>query len=100
MHARHLAAAGLILAGFALLVPACIGSAESVDAEDPASTLTPAEPISEATQALQFCECSPESDWCFARGAGKVCRIGAIPCTAVPRSCGTFGNKPCVGWCL
>ncbi|MEO5725906.1 MAG: bacteriocin fulvocin C-related protein [Byssovorax sp.] len=101
MHARHVIATAMLALTAPALGMACMGTVESPAGEDdePAASSTPAEgPTDEAMQELQFCECSLESDWCILRG--KLCRPGVIPCTRTPASCGTFGNKPCTGWCL
>lgn len=101
MHARHVIATGLLALAAPALGMACIGTVDSSadETDEPAASSTPAgEPTGEATQKLQFCECSIESDWCILKG--KICRTGVIPCTKTPASCGTFGNKSCIGWCL
>jgi hypothetical protein len=101
MQARHYVVATLLALSAPVLISACVASVDPSPGEEDeaAASSTPAEGrTGEAAQELQFCECSIESDWCILKG--KLCRPGVIPCTKTPASCGTSGNKPCVGWCL
>lgn len=101
MHTRHLVAISLLVPAASALAPACVATVDSTDAtlpDEPGASFTPAEPVGDAQQALQFCECSTESDWCIYRG--KHCVVGTIPCSKVSTSCGTLGHYSCVGWCL
>jgi hypothetical protein len=105
MPAHHILTSAILALAAPVLVPGCVATVDSTmpNPDEPTANMTPsgepvAEPTGEVSQELQFCECSIESDWCILKG--KICRPGVIPCTKTPASCGTFGNKPCVGWCL
>jgi hypothetical protein len=101
LHTRHLAAITLLVAAASALAPACVATVDSPPTDEPGgpgANMTPAEPVGDAQQALQFCECSTESDWCIYRG--KRCVVGTIPCTKVSSGCGTLGHYSCIGWCL
>lgn len=102
MHIRYLAAIALLVVGVGAFAPACVAMGDSTlpdEPEEPGPNMTPAEPepVGEAAQALEYCECSTVSDWC---PGGKHCRVGIIPCIRTPRFCGGTLLDPCNGWCV
>ena len=102
MHTRYLAAAALLLGSIAVLAPSCAAPVESPDDGAGGALMSPmpAEPIGEAQDALQICECSVDSDWCPWTVGGR-CVIGFNSCTKTPlRGCGLGGLYACTGWCV
>lgn len=100
MHARHLIAALSLLASLAVIAPSCAAPVDPDDGAGGANMSPMPEPIGEAQDALQVCECSVDSDWCPWTVGGK-CVVGFNDCTKTPlRGCGSGGFYACTGWCV
>jgi len=57
------------------------------------------QPGSGGSQLEAFCNCSTQSDQCWAHG-NYTCTTNIITCTWAGSGCGAFWSHPCNGWCV